>query len=452
MSKFITKLQFVFYKAAARFRQFFSSRITVFGYYTLFCMPVLLLLSMVYLTISSFYLISILVAALLMSLILSFLRRGMVKVDRSLPAFAVANEVLEYRVNFRNVASVNLTSAVFLDSGPEVLPTCHEFVTGAEPGENLRNVFDRFFKYYRWMWHIKRKTKFNANPKTLPYLPIGESCEMIVSCVPTQRGKLVFGNAKLLLPDPIGLFQKVRKISTKEETLTVLPKRYRLPSLLMEGMSRHQLSGESAFRSNGQSEEMVGLREYRSGDPMKHIHWRSWAKTGTPIVKEYEDMFFPRYGLILDTACDYHKAHVFEEAVSIASSFVSSINTNDCLLDLIFLNQGAKVQTVGKGIARPELMLEFLASVDIDGKPDWTELNKLVGQHSDSLSACIVILVDLDKERITLIEQLRSSGMTIVVLVLFTEPEQEAEIYKLNCIAISVSSVQRHLLTRLQNS
>ena len=24
----------------------------------------------------------------------------------------------------------------------------------------------------------------------------------------------------------------------------------------------------------------MALRDYRRGDPMRHIHWRSWAKTG----------------------------------------------------------------------------------------------------------------------------------------------------------------------------
>jgi uncharacterized protein (DUF58 family) len=51
----------------------------------------------------------------------------------------------------------------------------------------------------------------------------------------------------------------------------------------------------------GQSEEFVSLREYRRGDPPRHIHWRSWAKAGKPIVKEFEDEFFVRHALVLDT-------------------------------------------------------------------------------------------------------------------------------------------------------
>ena len=53
--------------------------------------------------------------------------------------------------------------------------------------------------------------------------------------------------------------------------------------------------------SVGESEEFVSLRDYRRGDPMRHIHWKSWAKTGKPIVKEFQDEFFVRHALILDT-------------------------------------------------------------------------------------------------------------------------------------------------------
>ncbi len=449
MSNSITTLLYFFYKCAAKFRSIFSSRITTFGYYALFSLPVLLLLSVVYLTISTFYLIGVLVAAVVVSLILSFFRRGEVKVERVLPSYAVVNEALEYKVTCTNISSVSLSSAILLDSGPEVLPTRDEFVSGVEPGEKLRNGFDRFFKYYRWMWHVKRKTKFTSKPIALPYLKKGERSDNFILCKPTRRGKLYFNNATLLLPDPIGLFQKVKKISTYEESIIVLPRRYRLSHLLLDGLSRFQLGGESASRANGQSEEMIGLREYRPGDPVKHIHWRSWAKTAKPIVKEYEDVFFPRYGLVLDTACSYSRADVFEEAVSIASSFASSIDTKECLLDLIFLNQGAKVQTVGKGIARPDVILEFLASVDIDTSPDWEGLRQKVAQHTDSLTACIVILVELDQERISLIEQLKSSGMTIMVIVLFSDSAQEGTIIAHGAIPISMKSVQRDLLGRV---
>jgi len=83
-----------------------------------------------------------------------------------------------------------------------------------------------------------------------------------------------------------------------------------------------------ALASNvGQSEEFVSLRDYRRGDPLRHIHWRSWAKAGKPVVKEFEDEFFVRHALVLDTFIDDPHSELFEEAVSVAASFASTVLT-----------------------------------------------------------------------------------------------------------------------------
>ncbi|MCK7478688.1 MAG: DUF58 domain-containing protein [Candidatus Moduliflexus flocculans] len=80
----------------------------------------------------------------------------------------------------------------------------------------------------------------------------------------------------------------------------------------------------------------MSLRDYRQGDPLRHIHWRSWAKTGKPIVREFEDEFFVRHALVLDTFTDHPQSAVFEEAVAVAASFACTLNTQDSLLDLMF--------------------------------------------------------------------------------------------------------------------
>ena len=50
-------------------------------------------------------------------------------------------------------------------------------------------------------------------------------------------------------------------------------------------------SGARAYRlAAGDAIEFVGIREYRQGDPIRSIHWRSWARRGEPIVKEYQDV------------------------------------------------------------------------------------------------------------------------------------------------------------------
>ena len=100
------------------------------------------------------------------------------------------------------------------------------------------------------------------------------------------------------------------------------------------------------------SEDFRGLRSYRPGDPIKHIDWSAWARTGKPVIREYENVFFPRYALVLDTNGSFENSEMFEGAVSIAASFACAVDTQESLIDLMFLNKGVQTVTVGKGIEK----------------------------------------------------------------------------------------------------
>src|SRR5262249_5934291 len=152
--------------------------------------------------------------------------------------------------------------------------------------------------------------------------------------------------------------------------ILVLPRRYPLPSIAFPGTLKYQEGGVALASSVGRSEEFVSLREYRRGDPLRHIHWRSWAKAGKPIVKEFEDEFFVRHALVLDTVTPYPHSEAFEEAVSVAASFACTLQTQESLLDLLFVGLQAYCFTVGRGLAHTDQMLEILASVRPSaGKP-----------------------------------------------------------------------------------
>ncbi len=407
------------------------------------------MVAITYFRLSTFYLFLFFTILVVMSLIIVLLRTASCKIKRKLTGQAMVGEELFYQAEVTNTGKRTLYSALLHDDTPDTRPTRYEFLTAKEPGEEQRNIADRFLKYYRWLWLIKRKSSYDSSPVILPEIKAGETKLIELSCTPLKRGKIQFPDTKLVLPDALGLFQKVIKLAPDTSSITVLPKRYKLPELNLEGISRNEVGGRSVAHATGQTDEVVGLREYRPGDPPKHIHWRSWAKTGKPIVREYEDVFFPRYGLVLDTACPYEKADDFEEAVSIATSFVRSVETKECLLDLIFLNQGARVQTVGKGGAKSDEMLELLATIDVDLEPDWEALSKKVLTHSEALSACIIVLVELDDQRKKLIRQWRATGLALLTILITDEPRDDREKDRLGIISISKKTIQSDLMKKI---
>ena len=356
-------------------------------------------------------------AVLGVCLVWAFSRRARVAARRELPRVATAGEPMHYRVSVRNKGRGKLSGTKLLEMAPDNRPSLETFAHSREPGEEKRNIFDRKLGYYRWEWLQRGLTLFkNEASPALPNISSGETASTTLSLTPTKRGIITLADLRVCLPDPLGVFQRCRKVKTEPGKLIVLPKRYRLPTYDIPGNARFQLGGESASTTTGQSGDFTCVREYRPGDPLRHIHWKSWARTGKAIVKEYEDVFFPRYGLVLDTFAPAEEAEMFEKAVSVAASFAASIDTRETLLDLMFIRSEAYVFSAGRGEERVDKMLEVLAGVHCEPDQDFEALQNLVLRYRDDLTACICIFTGWCEHRRDTVTNLQRAGMKLKVI------------------------------------
>jgi uncharacterized protein (DUF58 family) len=247
-------------------------------------------------------------------------------------------------------------------------------------------------------------------------VPPNQDTEVRVEVTPLRRGVLRFTGVTLARPDPLGLFRAFVTLPLPQTAL-ILPRRYPVPPIALPGTMKYQEGGVALAASVGRSEEFVALRDYRNGDPYRHIHWRSWAKVGKPVVKEFEDEFFVRHALVLDTFSNHQHGEVFEEAVSVAASFVCTIQTQESLLDLLFVGTQSYCFTSGRGLAHADQMLEVLASVQACHGHSFGALENLVLTHVGAVSGCICVFVAWDEERHKFIEKLLLLGVPLLVLV-----------------------------------
>ena len=245
------------------------------------------------------------------------------------------------------------------------------------------------------------------------------SCRLTLTVTPARRGCIVFDDLRVLLPDPFRFFQRVRKVEASSAHLAVLPRRYRLPPFHLPGTAHYHAGDDATSRQSGNSGEFTSLREYRTGDPPRMIHWKSWAKLGRPIVKEVEDVVFPRYALVLDTFALGHEWE-FEEAVSVAASFVAEIDTEEVMIDLMFLGNTEHVITAGRGLADSLKLLEALAAVTVEAEENFSGLSQLIARHRNDLSACICIFTGWSESRAEFLSSLDASGMSSVAMVVKT--------------------------------
>ncbi len=346
-------------------------------------------------------------------------RRASVEAKRELPRFGTAGETLRYSVWVRNCGHRKLSRAWISDTEPDPRPSVEDFTVMREPGEEERNAYDRCLAYFRWKWLLTGNRLFSGGLADEELdLRGGQEGRVVLEMTPLRRGVIRLDDLRVLLPDPFGLFQRCRKVSAPASTLTVLPRRFALPSIEMPGGAAFKISGEANTNSIGNSGEFVGLRDYRPGDPLRQIHWKSWAKTGRPIVKELEDTFYPRYGLIVDTlSCD-RTDHQFEEVISVAASFAASLDTSESLLDLMFIRNEAHKVTAGRGIERADKLLEVLAGVAPERRENFHALAKLVLLHRDDLTSSLVIFNGWDQVRADFLNSLTRGGVVCVPIVI----------------------------------
>jgi len=445
----IQSLLYYIYRATSSSSHYFSSRVTPLGILIFLLVPATLIVFITYYKLATLYLFSLLCGVLAFSVVTVLFRSAKLKIVRELPPMASAGQEVSYTIQCRNLASRKLVSALIHDLPVDPRPTRNEFVHSREPQEHLRNGFDRLFAYYRWLWLCRKKTKFQSEPKLLATINKSQEITLSMRCTPMQRGRLEFSNAKLYLPDPLYLLQKCVRVKSSLDSILVLPKRYKLPSLMLEGAARDHLGGLSHSYMPGVSDDFRGLRPYRPGDSLKNIDWAAWARTGRPIVREYENVFFPRYGLVLDTNGAYEHLDNFEEAISVAASFARVVDTQECLLDLIFLNKGLQTLTVGKGVARSENLLEHLATLEIEIQPDWASLSKQVLKHATSFSVCVVIFTQLSDERKQLVNDWRKAGLNLLIIVLVNDELSNQAVLEIGATPIRINNVQGDLLNML---
>jgi len=362
---------------------------------------------------------AVLLMMLFVAVLFSWFFRARFSAVRLLPRFGTVGQPLDYAVRVKNLTANPQSGLTLLEDLADPRP-------GFEEWRAVKIAYEKSLRPFRFDQRFQRIPfrEANSGEAVVPVTAPAHEAEVRLELTPLRRGLLRFAGVTLARPDPLGFFYALKRLPLPQTTL-ILPKRYHLPPVALPGAMRYQEGGVALASRVGQSEEFVALRDYRPGDPLRHIHWRSWAKTGKPVVREFEDEFFVRHALVLDTFAEHPRSELFEEAVSVAASFACIIQTQESLLDLLFVGAQAFCFTSGRGLAHGDQMLEILASVQPVPDQSFQMLEHLVLNHVRNVSGCICVFVKWDKSRRDFVEKLRGSGVPLLVLVIVAEGEKK---------------------------
>lgn len=372
----------------------------------------------------SYQIAAFLLSLILISLIAILFYRGRFRINRVLPEYATAGEPLEYRIIIRNDAARSHYDLTVFDHLVNAKPALEEFLAARDVLDKKRNFFDRFVGYPRLVSLMRKKRGAVIPPARIDKIEKNAVHEQKIELLPLRRGYLYFAETVIAKSDPFGLARGLIKY-VHGDALLVLPRRYQMPAITLPGKRKYQHGSLNMASAVGDSEEFFSLRDYRPGDPLKAIHWRSYAKRGEPVIKEYQDEYCSRLGLVLDTFVENKADELFEDAVSVAASIAVSPRQQDQLLDLMFIHDRAWRFTTGRGLAGVDNMLEVLACVETAPAEKFNALEELIMRHVNETSGLVCVLLDWDARRRNLVRRLRQTGTHVMVLLI--APTKEIE-------------------------
>lgn len=152
----------------------------------------------------------------------------------------------------------------------------------------------------------------------VPRLAAGDTHEELFAIPTTARGVLTVGPVSVLRGDPLGLFERTHD-RRQAALLYVHPR-----TLSLDGLSLGHLRDLEGLPSQQLARDDVSfhaLREYQPGDDLRHVHWKSTARVGSVMVRQYEETRRSHFivGLSAD-AGEYRTPDEFELAISVAGS------------------------------------------------------------------------------------------------------------------------------------
>ena len=179
---------------------------------------------------------------------------------------------------------------------------------------------------------------FEISP-SLPVAPAYDRpIETMYQFTAAKRGRYRWSGLTVVGTDALGLVTKRKEYKTDPTEIVILPRplpvSIELPSAVGWGISEAE-SGQT----RGAGLEPRGVREYQTGDSLRHVHWRSSARAGRLLVKEFE--------------AGTHSAAAFLIQRSKGSDVGGKVSSLDLIcghiayLAEVFLQQGARVDIVG---------------------------------------------------------------------------------------------------------
>ena len=270
----------------------------------------------------------------------------------------------------------------------------------------------------------------------------GESAAVPLTLLPKRRGLYSLPDARPYTTFPLNLLRTRAKVNGSlrpghGSSLLVLPSFHPITGIDVPIGARYQPGGIALSSNIGESPEYIGNREYRAGDPARRIDHRSWARLAMPVVREYQEEYYCRIALVLDTFVPGRRRPgaggfpQLEAAVSLSASVADAMSRGEYIIDVFAAGPELYVFRAGRHTAHFENVLEILACVDACRTNPFEKVTPALTDELANISTVIAVFLDWDEARADLVRGAVESGCSVKVLIVrgedTTEPYTDLE-------------------------
>lgn len=265
-----------------------------------------------------------------------------------------------------------------------------------------------------------------------------------------QRGAYVLEGLRQETSWPWGLWRDL--VDHKEShPLLVYPHFQPILNLDIPVSRRYQPGGIALTSYLGDSTEFLSTREFREGDPLRSIHWRSWARTGKPVVKEFQEEYFCRIALLLDTFLPVPRRRrpldrrAFEAAVSLSAAVADRLAREEYVIDLFAAGPEIYHFQAGRSLAYLENVMDILSCIEPCHDPAFEKIEPVMLDYLENITTTVVVLLDWDERRERMVRVIKDRGSAVKVLLVRDSPpshELDEEI-----VSLSSEEVERGVET-----
>lgn len=251
------------------------------------------------------------------------------------------------------------------------------------------------------------------------HLAAGESCELVYEVHPTRRGAYDLPGPEAVSAFPFGLYNGRRKIKAPHRLL-VYPRFKPLLSLQIPSGRRHQPGGLELVSAVGDSEEFVGLREYRTGDRLRDLHHVAWARHGYPVVREYNQEYMTRIAMAVDTFVPRRSlggTRAMEAVISLSAAVADALAREEYVVDIFAAGPELYHFQAGRSLAFLDDILDVLACVEECREDPFPKLGPALLDEIGQISTVICVFLDWDEARSSFVREIQDRGAEPMVLV-----------------------------------